>query len=138
MPPGRAVGADVNRGLALRRQVNRWMRHDDLQHRLAERSEQPMDLGHLLLVDAATLEGQRARRVDADNGDLVIDERGREVAPEVALELAERAQEALPDAVERHVVVAGHDDHRRVDAGEEFARQAELGGARALPGGGRW
>ena len=65
-----------------------------------------------------------ARRVDAEDGDLVVDERRLEVGLDEAAVLAERAEEALPDAVQRHVVVARHHDLRRAAAGR---------GRRALP-----
>jgi len=46
-----------------------------------------MDRRHLLVVDAAVLERQRARGVDADDRDLVVDERRLEIAAGSALEL---------------------------------------------------
>ena len=52
----------------------------------------------LLVVDAAVLERERARGVDADHRDLVVDEGRLEVGVDVAPVLAERAEEALPDA----------------------------------------
>ena len=108
------------------------VRDDDLHHRIGERIEARDDGCDLLLVDAPALEGERTRRVDADDGDLGVDERRLEIALHDALELAERAEEPFPDAIERHVVVAGNDDLRLRQAGEKGARGLELGRARAL------
>src|SRR6185369_17567973 len=101
-------------------------------HRIAERLQAALDRFHLLLVDAAALERQRARGVDAEHRDLAVDVRRLEVALHDPLVLAERTEEALPDAVERNVVVAGDDDARRRDAREKVARLLELGLPRAL------
>ena len=78
------------------------------------------------------LKVERARGVDAEHRDLVVDERGLEVGVDVALVVAERAEEALPDVVERHVVVAGHHQLRHRQPVEEGARLLELRGAGAL------
>jgi len=113
-------------------EVERVVGDDDLGHRRAEWREAAADRRHLLVVDAPVLERQRARGVDADDGDLVVDEGRLEVGRDHPPVLAERAQEPLPDAIERHVVVARNDDRRCPDAGEEIARLLELRLLRAL------
>jgi hypothetical protein len=105
---------------------------DDLRHRLAERREAAPDRRHLLVVDAAVLERERARGVDADDRDLAVDEGRLEVAVDDSTVLAQRAEEALPDAVERHVVVARDHQAGRREPGEEVARFLELRLLRAL------
>src|SRR5436190_17206837 len=108
------------------------MGNDDLQHRLGERLEAALDRRHLLLVDAPVLERERARGVDADDRDLVVDERRLEVGLDDATVLAERAEKALPDAVQRHVVIARNDDLRARQAIEKGACVLELALAGAL------
>jgi len=113
-------------------QVEGVVGDDDLGHRFGERIEVAMDRRQLLLVDPSVLKRQRARRVDADDGDLGVDERRLEVGVDQAAVLAERAEEALPDSIERHVVVAGDDDLRFRQAVEIALGRLELARLRAL------
>ena len=72
------------------------------------------------------LKRQRARGVDADDRDLGIDERRLELGLTMRRYLPSGLQEALPDPVQRHVVIARHDDARRRQPGEERTRGLEL------------
>ena len=104
-----------------------------LEDRVAVHGEGLRDLLHLRVGDAALLEGQRSRGVDAEHGDLAIPEAGAAVGAEEALEPAERPGEATDDVVERHVVIARDDHHRRrPQPVEEGARRGELAAAGAL------
>ncbi len=87
-----------------------------------------IDLGETPAADPPTLERERLRRVDPDHQELGVAEDRLELAVEVPPPGAERRQQALPDAVERHVMVTRHRDDRR-DPGElvgERPRRAEL------------
>ncbi len=84
------------------------------------------------MIDAAVLESERARGVDAEHGDLVVDEYGFELVANEATVLFERAEAALPDAMERHVVVAGNDETRRRKAIEKGSCGLEFRGLGAL------
>jgi len=112
-------------------QVERVMGDDDLVTRSGDRIEQAMDRRHLLVVERPFLNvSERAvlmpmTAISSSTND------GSQIAAEVALELAERAQKALPDAVERHVVVARDDDHRRRDTGEKSRAAANSAARRA-------
>ena len=62
------------------------------------------------MVDPAVLEGQRARSVDAEHGDLVVEVGRLEVVGDVAFIARQGLQEAAEHVVERDVMVAGHND----------------------------
>ena len=81
---------------------------------------------------ARVIAGGQVNAVHADHRNFVVDEVGLEVIVEVAFVLAEWAEEAFPDPVQRHVVVAGHDDLRRRQAVHVGRRLLELGLAGAL------
>ena len=86
-------------------------------------------------ADAAVLEGQRARGVDAEHGDAgQLDERAQAVVDEAPV-ARQRRQEAAQHVVERNVVIAGHAEHLVAALAQPFeepARLAELLGPRAL------
>ena len=80
----------------------------------------------LVGVDAAALERQRARRIDAGDGDFVVLVERCKVARHVTPETRQRCGEASHHIVERHVVVAGNHDLRRRQPVEECTRLDEL------------
>ncbi len=105
---------------------------DDARVLLAHVGKARADLRHLLLVDAAILERQRARRVHAQHGDLVVGIERRQVVGDIAPVARERLREAAEYIVERDVVVARHDDLGAGQGVEPGARGDELGALGAL------
>ena len=129
----REVGAaDPLVGVPAGGEVERVMGDDDLDDLVGQRRQRRAQTLQLLEVDAAVLDDERARGVDADDRELGVDEGRLQVGADVALVVGERPQHAREDVVERHVVVARHDDLRCRQAREEVARRGEQLAARAL------
>ena len=105
-PPGRVLAFDAGRTDQM------MVRDDDAEERRGRRREQGIDLGEPPAADPAALQGERLRRVDAGDQELVVTEDRLELAVEVPPPGAERREQPLPDPVERHVVVARHGDDR--------------------------
>ena len=109
-------------------QVERMVGDDDLQSPLAPSGSRRRAIAAICSsLMRPFLKVSDARGVDAErrrSRRRRTTARGR--ASMIAAVLAERAEEALPDPVERHVVVARHDDLRRRQAVEEGARLLEL------------
>jgi len=109
---------------------------DQNTHRLARCARKGLaDEFDLIGVDAAVLEGQRARGVDAEHrNSRQLDEWAQGLVDEAAV-ARERRQEAAEHVIQRHVVIAGHSDHivaALAQAVEELASLAELLGPGAL------
>jgi len=104
----------------------------DLVGRVRQRREARAHALELRTVDAAVLERERTRAVQPEHGDLPVDERGLEIGADVAAVLVQRARKAREHVMQRHVVVARHDDARGRERVEERARRDELRAARAL------
>src|SRR4051794_11701342 len=122
-PSGILVAADRLAQLAAladRHRVERVMGDEDSRLALRHSGEAPLDQRHLIAVDAAALEGQRARRVDAEHGDMIALEPGAEVARDVALVAPERCAEATRQIVEGNVVVAGHGEDAMPGGAQPF------------------
>ena len=97
--------------------------------RLGHAAEAVADERHLLVADPPVLEGQRARRVDAEHGEPLALEPGAEIVVDMAPIAAQRTREALQDVVERHVVIAGDAQRRqpgRLEPVEEGAGLVEI------------
>jgi len=118
------------------RQIEGVMGDDDFchcrRHLLRQGGDAGADRIDLGPVDAATFEAHGAGGVDADDGDLVIDESRLQVVTDAAPVVAERLQRALQHSVKRHIVIAGNDHLRRGQAKQKGPRLAELFGPCAL------
>ena len=107
-------------------QVERMVGDNELGHPLVQRRHALVQPLHLLPVDAAVLEGERTRGVDAGDGDLVIGVKRLQVRADELAVLGQRREEALEHVVERHVVVAGNHDLRLRQPVQELARRPEF------------
>jgi hypothetical protein len=100
--------------------------HDDAGHARGEVAQALPHARDLELVDTPSLESQRPRRVDADDGDLFVAVPGLEVLRDVTAVVRERAEEPRGDVVERDVVVSGDDELRLRKLRQVVARLPEL------------
>src|SRR5205085_11704865 len=115
------------------RQIEGMMRHADLYDLSAERTEPFAYARDLTSVDAPVFSGERARGVKTEHGDLFVGVEWFEVVRDVATKLVERLRKPRPDVIERHVVIARHDDQRHArQCIKKRARRLELIGARTL------
>src|SRR5882724_10463762 len=99
-PDDPAVGGEERRH-------QRVMRDEDAELLARELAEKGTDLVHLVVRDAAIAEGCRARRVDAENGDLGIGEERVMLRRDVMPKALERPEDAAQRVIERHVVITG-------------------------------
>ena len=90
---------------------------------------------HLVMIDPPVLDRQRPRGVDAQDRDFGILVEGTEIMADIAAIAAQRRHEAAHDIVERHVMIARHDQRlepRGVQATKPGGGLAELVDASAL------
>ena len=85
-----------------------------------------------VLADPAFTPGERPRRVQADDDNLVVLEDRLEIGGDEALVPGERREEPARHVPQRHVVIAGNHQVWRGEVVEEGARLAELGPGGAL------
>ena len=93
------------------------------------------DQRHLLLVDPAVLDRQRARRVDSEHGEPVILEPRAQIGRDIPLVARQGPGEAAEKIVERDIVIARHGDDLepvRAEPVEPGRGEPELGDPRAL------
>jgi len=96
---GHVGSSDQTVKLAGFRQIEGMMGDDEARAMLAARFEPGATAGDLPAVDAATLKGERAGGIDADDGDFVIGVVGLKVGSDVALVIAKGFQGAGENVV---------------------------------------
>jgi len=121
------VGAADQATEAFRRWSVERMMSDDNVRDVAGIGLQPRaGCRHLAAIDASVLEGERSSGVDAQYGDLAVGEAGLQVMADVAPIIGKRSQLSGNDVIERHIMIAGHDDFREGQRIEEIAGLAKL------------
>jgi hypothetical protein len=105
---------------------------DNLEHRLGRLLEDLRHFEETAELDPAVLDGPAEGGVDPHDQHLAVPVDRLELRAEVLLVGAEGVENALPDAVERDVVVAGDHQRRHRNAIDEGAGLAELLRAGAL------
>ena len=102
-------------------QIEGMMGDDDACAILAAGFEARATLGDLLPANAATLKGERAGGIDADDRDFIIGVEGLEVLADVALVIPKRFQSAGENVVKGHVVIARDDNLRGRESLQKLA-----------------
>ncbi len=136
---GTAVGQFVDGPLGaahqflriLGRVLHRVM-HDHHAHPPLLGGEAPPDPRERARAEPSLLPGQRIDRVGAHHDHLVILPAGLQIAAEPAAIALPGLHEADVEIVERHVVIAGHHQHRWLQRGHEGRGRPELRLGRAL------
>ncbi len=109
---GHVCASDQAVKLVGSRQIEGMVGYDDARAILAAGFEPRATASDLQPVDAATLKGERAGGIDADDSDFLIGVEGFEVLGDVALVIPKRFQGAGENVVQGHVVIAGDDNLR--------------------------
>ena len=102
------------------------MRDDDADEAGRGAREVLHDLVDLSFVDLALPHRERSRGVDADHDDLVVPEHRREIGRDGARISRQRRDETREQVVERHIVIAGHDQPRKRQRVQERPRGGEF------------
>ena len=76
--------------------------------------------------DTAVFEGPAMGGVDADDQRFLVPEYGLELGTEVPLVGTQGVEESFPEPIQRHVVIARHDQRGGVDLIDEIPRPSEL------------
>ena len=119
------------------RQIEGVMGDHDARAIFAARFQPRAAPGHLPRVDAAILECERARGVDAHDRDFVIGVKRLEVLADVPLVIPERFHGAGVHVVQRHVVIARDNNLRRrqsIQKSPRFLKLALFGALRKIAG----
>jgi hypothetical protein len=118
-------------------QIKGVMGHDDARAIFPARFQPRATPGHLPRVDAAILERERARGINAYDRDFVIVLKRFEVLADVALVVPERFHGAGVHVVQRHIMIAGNNNLRRrksVQKSPRFLKFAFFGALRKIAG----
>ena len=118
-------------------QIEGVMGHDDARAIFPACFQPRATPGDLPRVDAAVLERERPRGVDAYDRDFVIGVKRLEVLADVALVISKRFHGAGVHVVQRHVVIAGDNNLRRrqsVQKSPRFLKLALFGALRKIAG----
>ena len=114
------------------RQIERMMGDDNFDVCRRQGRKSGAQFCELLAIDPAVLARKRASRVDAGDGDLIVDIERLEVLGDETPETVELAKQSREDVVQRHVVISWNNDFRERDRIQECARFQELCCARPL------
>ena len=106
--------------------VERMVGHQNTNYGRRELLEQMENAAQLAPPDSSAADGERARRIRANQGDFIVDLKRREVVGHVPTVLTQRTEEPGEHVVQRHIVVAGHEQLRLRQGVEECAGGLEL------------
>jgi hypothetical protein len=108
------------------RQIERVMRYHDSFDAIGKPAEMLFHAEHLPVIDTAALDDDSPGRIDAGNGDLIIEVEGLEVIGNIPLIDIESASQPRIKVVQRNVMVSRHDDLRCGKRAQERTGSFEL------------